>query len=144
MLLDHSQTTPSHHPWKNSSTKLVPGAKKIGNCWFRKSVFSPRFLPFPTALHFSWSSLILISGFYRIFILCLYSFSISVSTQMRVDGSFSLSVFLCYFPRYPPYELCDCFKQSCHGTDNTNNTGFLYSWIRRLVTSAAWASDILP
>ena len=106
MLLDYSQTTSSHHPWKNSSTKLVPDAKKIGNCWFRKSVFSPRFLPFPTALHFSRSSLILISGFYRIFILCLYSFSISVSTQMRVDGSFSLSVFLSVISLDNPHMNC--------------------------------------
>ena len=106
MPLDHPQTTPSHHPWKYSSTKLVPGAKKTGDCWFRKSVFSPRFLPFPTALCFSWSSLILISSFYRIFILCLYSFSISVSTQMRVDGSFSLSVFLSVISLDIPHMNC--------------------------------------
>ena len=106
VLLDHRQTTPSRHPWKNSSTELVPGAKKTGDCLFRKSVFSPRFLPFPTALHFSRSSLILISGFYRIFILCLYSFSISVSTQMRVDGSFSLRVFLSVISLDIPHMNC--------------------------------------
>ena len=61
------------------------------------STLSPRFPLLLMALHFSWSSLIPISDFCWILILCLYFYTVSVSAQMRVNGSFSLSIFLPYF-----------------------------------------------
>ena len=102
MLLDHPQTTPLPPSMEKFFHQTGPLCQKDWGLLVQEVCV----LPTISTISNSFVFLPVISGFYGIFILCLYSFSISVSTQMRVDGSFSLSVFLSVISLDIPHMNC--------------------------------------